>query len=197
MLNPTASPRRTRHSLCPAHFLGAFAPLSPAPPHTVTDRNTSPNDTLIGFTCATLFAHPALTLSATTDPRSHAPSHPYLVVHSLCVLPPSRGCGVARHLLDATCAVARRDGRRGARLMCHRGAVGMYEGWGWRERGRSAIEYGGGGEEWWEMGVNWEGEEGVVGEEHGQSERSVDSGGIRGQARAIALAAGLSSPSQN
>lgn len=109
---------------------------------------------LIGFTCGTRFAHSTLDLSAMTSPASHADSHPYLVVHSLCVLPAYRGRGVAKQLLSAALQKAKDSGAKGARLMCHEESVAMYEGWGWRSRGESLIEYG--EKPWWELGLDWE-----------------------------------------
>ncbi len=85
-----------------------------------------------------------------TDAELNNPDGKYVMLLGLDVLPEYRGQGLGRELVYRYLRRERDNNRHEVILTCLESKVGMYEKFGFKDKGISASEWG--GEEWHEMG---------------------------------------------
>ncbi|KAK3074251.1 hypothetical protein LTR53_003474 [Teratosphaeriaceae sp. CCFEE 6253] len=155
---------RLRH--CGELSLGIFTSLTDS--STATAATSAPvysgapkrKSVLLGHVIATKTTTPTVTDAAMAIPPPSSPSASAsdkeaaghqeagrtICIHSLAVLPEYQGRGLGRTLMRA---YLQRIGSHGvadrAALIAHEGLVGYYEGLGFTNEGKSAVEFAGGG----------------------------------------------------
>lgn len=97
-----------------------------------------------------------------TSMSNHVPNGSYVALHSLCVSREWRrrgvGSGLLREYLER---VRTEDGVKGVRLITHEDLRKLYEGVGFQWRGKSEVVHG--GKDWFEMSIDFEDMEEVMG----------------------------------
>lgn len=154
---------------CGELSLGVFTSLEKSetnPPKTPTAETSAPvysgaperKSVLLGHIVATKTTNKtvadddmAIPASGNPDPKhGHKEAGRTLCIHSLAVLPEYQGKGLGKTLMKAYLQRMESHGvAERAALIAHEGLIPYYEGFGYVNKGKSEVKFGGGG--WFDM----------------------------------------------